>query len=148
MSVGKTNRRCGDLGEVLAGLARIRQGPSFYVVPMASDICGSLPNRSCSAARELFASLHRLHQASEKPRGQQASSSSTDHGGGKRLHQRLGRMYAGRGYKNGQRNFSSPGKGVQFLGRREAGAAKKPRRLTGATYRRCYGHGPLVLMSV
>src|SRR4029077_15742040 len=22
---------------------------------------------------------------------------------------------------------------------------KKPRRLTGATYRRCYGHGPLVL---
>jgi hypothetical protein len=25
---------------------------------------------------------------------------------------------------------------------------KKPRRLTGATYRRCYGHGPLVLMSV
>jgi hypothetical protein len=61
---------------------------------------------------------------------------------------RLCRMYAGRGYKNGQRNFSNPGKGVQFLDDGKRVQQKKPRRLTGATYRRCYGHGPLVLMSV
>ena len=34
-------------------------------------------------------------------------------------------MYAGRGYKNGQRTFSSPGKGVQFLDDGKRGAAKK-----------------------
>jgi hypothetical protein len=45
-------------------------------------------------------------------------------------------------------NFSSPEKGVQFLDDGKRVQQKKPRRLTGAAYRRCYGHGPLVLMSV